>query len=375
MPSLQVVDAGTPSFGSRLLNSFQQGYDNKKDEQILGGLNPNMSPLELVQSIGKLSKERQSSLQPYFEQIVKGGISGGAANTTPLEEILSQSTNQQNPAQQTNASQAPQGQFRPYQPVQQQEPQQLQLQGQQQQMAPQVSPQNSAAASAQKIKQLEMQKTALRPYLNIKERKEEADRLTKDIEKQITSEKGRSETQNIVNRMTDDLKQNKTGIGISPLTAIGASRTGVRNRNRFNAYGPRLEKSIRELVNPTGALNDRRFDYITDFIPTANDSQQAAAGKLQGLSEALAEQGFPIDISELNQLVEQWDTDFYKDFKGSFFKDKETSQKVNKVTQALERAESNPTGSTWVIDPETHQRVRIPNSELQNALNDRGTLG
>lgn len=101
--------------------------------------------------------------------------------------------------------------------------------------------------------------------------------------------------------MAQMVKQDLSGIGISPFTAVGADRSGVQNRAMFNSMKSSIESALLPRVNK-GALSKPRFDFILSQIPDASDSQREIVGKLAGLSNALNEEGIPLNTDVLQSI-------------------------------------------------------------------------
>lgn len=129
----------------------------------------------------------------------------------------------------------------------------------------------------------------------------------KQFQEKSQSQAGIQKTFNVAASM---LQKNLAGIGISPLTKIGASRKGVENRAAFNNLKGKFEAILLPLESK-GALSKPRFDFIISQVPSASDSQRVIAGKLRGLAETLSQEGFPIDTKILDSIK-----GFSEDLKG-----------------------------------------------------------
>lgn len=74
------LERAIPDFAK--LGSIAGGvYQDRKDKKILQGLKPDASPMELIQQYSQLSDRGKQSMEPLFQQILKGkggGIEGGA---------------------------------------------------------------------------------------------------------------------------------------------------------------------------------------------------------------------------------------------------------------------------------------------------------
>jgi hypothetical protein len=113
--------------------------------------------------------------------------------------------------------------------------------------------------------------------------------------------------QRSINSMAGLISENASGIGISPLTAVGLSRKGVQNRAQYQSMRSGLEKALVPLIGK-GTLSDARFKFILSQIPEPDESQRSQLGKLKGLAISLSEEGFPIDISMLEDIERKWDS-------------------------------------------------------------------
>lgn len=160
----------------------------------------------------------------------------------------------------------------------------------------------------------------------------------KEEQDQAEQAKKQEGLQTTFNELSQMVKENAPGIGISPGTKLGINRQGVQNRNRFNTLRTRIEGALIPLVNK-GSLSKERFKFILDNIPKASDSQRSIVGKLQGLATALSEDGVPIDTSILGEI------DFNKD---------EPSQVAEKSEFPI------------AINPKTGQKLILKDGKWQN---------
>lgn len=122
-----------------------------------------------------------------------------------------------------------------------------------------------------------------------------------DLIKNIMSRRQSHPAQDVFNEMAQAVSDDEAGIGVSPLTFVGADRKGVENRNKFNSMRARLESILVPMVNK-GNLSNTRFKFIMEQIPAGSDSQRAIVGKLHGLAKALADSDIPIDTSALLEV-------------------------------------------------------------------------
>lgn len=129
MPQLQVLP-GVPGFGQQLgqvlgnaLGNIGQGYiqrrSNISDQAILNQIqqNPNLTPMELVGHIGRLSPQKQQTLAPVLAAMIGpqaqsygetqnllrflgGGLAQGASNIQPSQQQAAQLEGQQEMQQQ-----------------------------------------------------------------------------------------------------------------------------------------------------------------------------------------------------------------------------------------------------------------------------------
>lgn len=147
--------------------------------------------------------------------------------------------------------------------------------------------------------------------------------------------------QEVFNEMAQMLSNDESGIGVSPLTAIGVNRKGVENRNKFNSMRSRMESILVPMVNK-GNLSNTRFNFIMEQIPKASDSQRAIAGKLQGLSKALGDTGIKIDTSALADVPFESES-IDKEFKGKkkpVF-DKKNPEHIAERERVLKKSKGN----------------------------------
>lgn len=107
--------------------------------------------------------------------------------------------------------------------------------------------------------------------------------------------------QGVFDTMSTLIKENAPGIGIAPLTKIGANREGVQNRAKYKSMRGKIESILLPLQSK-GALTGPRFEFILSQIPKGDESQREQVGKLQGLAESLSEEGLPIDTSILDSI-------------------------------------------------------------------------
>lgn len=165
-------------------------------------------------------------------------------------------------------------------------------------------------------------------------------------EKLSSKQKNEGENiQGIFDTMSKMVASDVPGIGISPLTSIGASREGVQNRAMFKSMRSGIEAALVPRVN-RGALARDRFQFILSLIPDPSESQRAIAGKLAGLSEALSEEGIPLDTSVLKTIP--------------WFK--ETLEKIEPQKKMSEQKEELKVGQTFEKLPSASQ---IPNGIIR----------
>jgi len=149
----------------------------------------------------------------------------------------------------------------------------------------------------------------------------------KILESENLESKSLESSQRVFDIASKMLKKNVPGIGISPLTKVGASRKGVQNRATFDTLRSKFEAALLPMVNK-GTLAKERFNFLLSLVPKASESQRSIAGKLFALGKELG-----LDTSELLEIP--WVKKAIQEFDSGEISESENIQKQRSLKDIL----------------------------------------